>query len=500
MTSAAVDFGAESTKLAIFDRRLGGPVICVCIPSVAYVPRYGQIIVGQAAKDAIQADPLGAIDDLKSRLNRKEFTRNRRRVCPQELASLIICELRQSALGMREMTDPLTECTITIPLNLDLGQAEQLRTAALRAGFISVDLIEEPMAAARWLERSHHIPESVLVVCDLGHLTRLAVMRRRDGEWLPDMELSLPCEWISRSDTPLSELHDSLKVVKDRLQREGYSTPPLLLVGGGVNRCDSQAFVDMVDWKGSVLSPSGSEFAAVLGAVDRPSSAKRPHGEAVYPERASIASLHAAGVCAALSKEIEIHRVSEDTVTHTGRYACDSRELISSDGSLYVGDDQLNALPTLIESCRSAISDGRVTRLSLNGSNWNDCHIRCLRNSLLPVAGDATWHTMTASDRLDSARSVLAGLTRLEISGAGNLTSAAMLDLACLMVWEEIDLSQWNAKSMAVDGMRQFAHLPYLHTLMLPYTIDRQMTPGKTPLGDILRLYFREINPSVSLL
>lgn len=53
MATLAIDFGTQRTRLAVFDRRRRQPVVRTDVPTVAYVPRSGPILVGRAAEEAL---------------------------------------------------------------------------------------------------------------------------------------------------------------------------------------------------------------------------------------------------------------------------------------------------------------------------------------------------------------------------------------------------------------------------------------------------------------
>src|SRR5579863_1115409 len=109
MAAAAIDLGADRTRLAGYDPRKRRPTVRVDIPTLAYVPKEGPILVGKAASGAIAADPLGAIHDLKARVGGADFVRNRRRVGPADLLAQLFTELREAALRQPDIGDELTD-------------------------------------------------------------------------------------------------------------------------------------------------------------------------------------------------------------------------------------------------------------------------------------------------------------------------------------------------------------------------------------------------------
>ncbi len=90
--------------------------IRVDMPTLAYVPGSGPIRVGDAAVEAIKADPVGAIHDLKSRVGGTDLVRNRRRCRPADLIVQLFAELRETALGQADIGDALDDCCLAVPL------------------------------------------------------------------------------------------------------------------------------------------------------------------------------------------------------------------------------------------------------------------------------------------------------------------------------------------------------------------------------------------------
>ena len=268
MATVAIDFGTLRTKLAVYDRRKRQTVVRADVPTLVYVPRSGSILVGEPAQKAIADDPTGMIDDLKKRMGGDVFLRSRRACKPVELISLLFGEARGIALEQQHALDPLTDCILTIPLHLDLRHGELMCEAARQAGFTSVSLIFEPVAASRSWERNQPIPGNFLVVCDIGYTARISVLRRPANDWQPDLEI-LPTPVLCRPDSSLpSLLFDSLRSVSSEISRSGMVNPPLLVVGGGAIAKETAAILKQEGWPGEVLLPNGPDVSMVLGAID----------------------------------------------------------------------------------------------------------------------------------------------------------------------------------------------------------------------------------------
>lgn len=273
MLSAAIDFGARRTKLAMYDRRRQSVVVAVCIPTLIYVPRSGPILAGEAAREAIKSDPSGSIDDLKSRLLNGACLRNRRQSQPAELVSLLFTELRNHALEQVVKGDRLTACKVLVPLRFAMQQTELLKHAAVSAGFETVDVIEESLAAIRHFELPDPILEDTAVLCDLGSNTRLSLLRRVDSIWRTSFEIVPPIDFPQAEDGLSNVACDSLLQLQSKLSEVGIIKPPLLLVGGGALDDGLPTQISREGWGGEIRIVENAEFAGVLGAAERPGNA-----------------------------------------------------------------------------------------------------------------------------------------------------------------------------------------------------------------------------------
>ena len=267
MTTVAIDFGAGRTRLAVYDRRKRRPTIRVDIPTLAYVPKSGLILIGEPAVEAIASDPLGAILDLKSRVGGADLMRNRHRVRPLDLAVQLFTELREAALRQTDIGDALTDCCLAIPLQFDTRQSESLQDAARLAGFSDISTIDAPIAAFRDFDRQQTIESDHAIVCDLGRKARLAVLCRRDSFWRTDQELQPPREWEAAT-IPPSLLIDALESIASRLAERQTAIPPLLLVGANAKGDGLIEAFRREGWKGEVIVSDEPSAAIALGAVD----------------------------------------------------------------------------------------------------------------------------------------------------------------------------------------------------------------------------------------
>ncbi len=233
MATVAIDFGARRTQLAQYSRSRRQVVVYAEVPTVAYIPPSAPILVCDRAIEAIAADPVGGIDDLKARFDGDDYVRNRRLVAPSELLSLVLSEARRLTLERDGCDDPLTHCVLTVPAYFNTRQRDLLQNAARKSGFATTSLMEDADAAARTLERERPADAQVLVVCDLGCETRITTLRRDNGAWHSDPSLPyLRAVESVQNQVPQSLLSDLQSVSSDLSQR-GIADASLLLVGGG---------------------------------------------------------------------------------------------------------------------------------------------------------------------------------------------------------------------------------------------------------------------------
>jgi hypothetical protein len=271
MAAVAIDFGTVRTRLAAYDPRQRRSIVLADVPTLAYVPRSGSILVGDAARDAISADPAGAIDDLKERIGSEEFRRNRQWCDPGSLISRLLAEVRREALAKCDVESQITDCSLTVPQHFELKRCDMLYEAAVRAGFTTTSRIEEPVAAAREWERRQVFIGNVVVVCDIGRSVRISVLRRPAEGWRADPDFLQPPA-IDRPDEALPRvLFDGVRAVVAELARRGLGPAPMLVVGGGSRVAGlSDMLRQEGGWPGEVWLPADSELVTVFGAVDIP--------------------------------------------------------------------------------------------------------------------------------------------------------------------------------------------------------------------------------------
>jgi actin-like ATPase involved in cell morphogenesis/tetratricopeptide (TPR) repeat protein len=192
----AIDFGTTRTKVAYYDsdRReprlveLGRRTLTI-VPSIFYIPKEGDPLVGDDAEDRLDSDPEGIIIGLKKEIHRPgeiRFGQGRPKVNRVRLASELFRFIR-NVCRTEVFHAEVQKCVLTVPVTFEEQKRGSIRQAAERAGFREITIAEEPVAAAKyWLGTSgQHIADTV-VVCDVGGgTTDLALLRLRDGHFVP---------------------------------------------------------------------------------------------------------------------------------------------------------------------------------------------------------------------------------------------------------------------------------------------------------------------------
>ena len=200
----AIDFGSTRTKVAYFDSSKNEPQLIelgqeirAIIPSVFYIPKEGDRLVGDDALMMVDHDPEGIVIGLKKEIHRSGMVRcgpGRPPIERVQLASDIFSLIRR--LCQKEVflgkNINLNICTLTVPVSFEEKQRDCIRKAAELAGFKQIILIEEPVAAARaWLSTAGKtLATDHVIICDAGGgTTDFGLLRYEKGrfESVPDV-------------------------------------------------------------------------------------------------------------------------------------------------------------------------------------------------------------------------------------------------------------------------------------------------------------------------
>lgn len=194
----ALDFGTSRTKVAYWNPGPRRPELmhfhdnAPYLPSLFYLVRGSeQILWGFDAEEMLGDDPAGIVDVLKRRLQERYIYANRRKVSPTALLALLLRELRAQAgaeVAAFQGRLPQGVC-LTLPALAGPAVEKLMREAAGQAGFETVDLVPEPVAAARaWLMESGETGRAVVVLDCGGGTIDWAYLRYEDSSFrlVPD--------------------------------------------------------------------------------------------------------------------------------------------------------------------------------------------------------------------------------------------------------------------------------------------------------------------------
>ncbi|MGL6337554.1 MAG: Hsp70 family protein, partial [Waterburya sp.] len=161
-----------------------------CFPSSVYLDESGQILVGHFAeskkvkdisryRSKIKRDLIQDRPYLLGQSGEYEFT-------AQELITEILKTLKQEAEKITLASDKgeITDVVITIPATYRQNKREAMKQAALNAGFTSVQLIEEPVAAAMHYHAQNPATFQeghIILIYDLGGGTFDATLIKKLG-------------------------------------------------------------------------------------------------------------------------------------------------------------------------------------------------------------------------------------------------------------------------------------------------------------------------------
>ncbi len=147
----AVDFGTSRVKVAYLNDGIAtlapiGKGNLPYIPSLFYLGREGEILVGDEAEDMLSHDPKGVVETLKRNLRDTKIRKNKQKKTPQELVELLFKTVRELVHeGLPHIfTEAPTEVVLTYPAAYTTPEQQLIQTAAQNAGFKKVELITEP--------------------------------------------------------------------------------------------------------------------------------------------------------------------------------------------------------------------------------------------------------------------------------------------------------------------------------------------------------------------
>ncbi|EDX83139.1 DnaK family protein [Synechococcus sp. PCC 7335] len=141
-------------------------------PSSAFLTKQGNIVVGQAAENQYKLAPNRYCREFKRDFGcTVPYTLGGRGFLPEQLILELLCTIKAEAEQM--VNAPLSTAVITVPATYQSYKRELMEQVATQAGFKSVALLEEPVAAATYYARKQGGNQrltkgNILLIYDLG--------------------------------------------------------------------------------------------------------------------------------------------------------------------------------------------------------------------------------------------------------------------------------------------------------------------------------------------
>lgn len=184
-----IDFGTSKSTTAWFNPRAGQAEVIKNAegedktPSVAYFG-HDSVLVGTPAENMLEDEEERARVFVGIKRNLAKRMRlalpDLRTVTPLEVVSEVLKKLKQDAEA-GHFKEPVERAVLTCPAAFTEAERKTLAEAAARAGFHTVVLLEEPVAAALAYTRAGLKVEGHVLIYDLGGGTfDLAVLARED--------------------------------------------------------------------------------------------------------------------------------------------------------------------------------------------------------------------------------------------------------------------------------------------------------------------------------
>jgi len=170
-----IDFGTTKSVVSYFDSQTGmgqviqlGRDVNTQVPTAVYVPSEGPLQFGDDALDQLALDPSGVLRGFKRKLHQEDavpYCINGRTFSPIQLTVHYLQYLKGRS-EEEHFHNSVENAVITVPAMAPEIQRKAMKEAANWAGFASVDIVDEPVAAAMAflkLKKDSLLGESVLV-------------------------------------------------------------------------------------------------------------------------------------------------------------------------------------------------------------------------------------------------------------------------------------------------------------------------------------------------
>lgn len=218
MTNVGIDLGTSNSLISFWDVDKREAILIknskgkTLTPSAISIDNENNILIGQDAYDRIIEHPEQTVQHFKRFMGTdKKWEINGKYYTPVDFSALLLKQLKTDAelfLG-----EEITDAIISVPAYFNNDQREATINAGKLAGFLKVDLISEPTAAAiaYGINRDE---SSHFLICDLGGGTY-------DISLLEYFEGTLNVQAIS-GDNHLGGVDFTNAMVDDFLETEGH--------------------------------------------------------------------------------------------------------------------------------------------------------------------------------------------------------------------------------------------------------------------------------------
>ncbi|TRV42823.1 MAG: tetratricopeptide repeat protein [Microcystis panniformis Mp_MB_F_20051200_S9] len=186
-----IDFGTCYSSAALLLEGVPTPIPApltpgYALPSSVFITEQGEILVGQAAENKRQKNPQRYRREFKRDLGSPDpYTLGNVSMLPEELVAAVLKKLKEEAekvaLGRGEKF--LTNALITVPATYSSYKRNLMQDAGRKAGFSQIEMLEEPVAAARYYSCHAQINDGdIILVYDLGGGTFDATLMQKQGD------------------------------------------------------------------------------------------------------------------------------------------------------------------------------------------------------------------------------------------------------------------------------------------------------------------------------
>jgi len=190
--TVGIDFGTTKTLVAAVDQDGEAQLVRLGrsgeeLPTTIHVDAERQFLFGEDADDQLALDQGGYLRRVKRDLGMTDRVHvlNGHEFKPVELVTEFLKNLKKR-VEEEYFHGPVDHAVVTVPAKYGPAAREDLKTAARAAGFLSVDLLDEPIAAGiAFLDKKHdtELGNEILVFDWGGGTLDIALVEFRDGEW-----------------------------------------------------------------------------------------------------------------------------------------------------------------------------------------------------------------------------------------------------------------------------------------------------------------------------